>query len=72
MQSGRKGEGIKFHEGTSLEVLSYSKGPELLFAAKFLFQRGFFILYMGKVLVFLQILLTGQISRTPWHRVNSA
>lgn len=72
VQLGMKGRGVKFHEETWLGVLSHSEGPEIMFDAKFLFQRGFLFLYVGKVLAFLHILLIDQISRTFWHRVNSA
>lgn len=53
-------------------MLSHDEGPELMFAAKVLFQKGFFFLYVGKVLLFLYVLLIYQISRTFWHHVNSA
>lgn len=48
LKPGMKGRGVKFHEETWLEVLSHSESPEIMFAAKFLFQRGFFFSVCGE------------------------
>lgn len=55
VQPGMKGGGVKFHEEMWYEVPSHSEGPELMFAAKFLFQRGFFFFCMWRKYFFFYI-----------------